>query len=144
MANTSEMLTHVEFRSDRFPAYEGEEEQVNPGLYGKRLAEFLRESLLTEGIKTGEPVAEDWGWVLPVANKKFDLWIGCGRYQEYPDGFLCFIEPHAPTIRKLLMNIETRPEVEALQKALDKVLAEPAGIRCKQWWTHTSFNNPTR
>ncbi len=43
MANTSEMLTHMEFRSDRFPPYEGEEQQVNPGLWGKRLAEFPSE-----------------------------------------------------------------------------------------------------
>ena len=33
------MKTQVEFRSDKFPPYEGEEEQINPGLWGKRLAE---------------------------------------------------------------------------------------------------------
>lgn len=26
------MQTHVEFRAKKFPAYEGEEEQINPGL----------------------------------------------------------------------------------------------------------------
>ena len=51
--------THVEFRSDRFPAYDGEEEQINPGLWGKRLAEFLRDNLRTEGFETEEPIAED-------------------------------------------------------------------------------------
>ncbi len=50
------MLTTVEFRSDRFPAYEGEEEQINPGLWGMRLAEFVRDKLLAEGLKTGEPL----------------------------------------------------------------------------------------
>jgi hypothetical protein len=35
------METHVEFRSNRFPPYDGEEEQINPGLYGKRLAGFF-------------------------------------------------------------------------------------------------------
>jgi hypothetical protein len=144
MVNTSEMLTHVEFRSDRFPPYDGEEELVNPGLWGKRLAEFLRESLPAKGIKTGEPVAEDWGWVLPVINDKFDMWIGCGNYQEYPDGFLCFIEPHTPIIRKFLKEINTRQEVESLQRALDNILAESAGIRSKRWWPHTDFNNPSR
>jgi len=37
-----------------------------------------------------------------MSHEKFRLWIGCGRYQEYPDGFLCFIEPHEPFVRKLL------------------------------------------
>ncbi|HEY0781064.1 MAG TPA: hypothetical protein VGE98_01310 [Thermoanaerobaculia bacterium] len=141
MADTSEMLTHVEFRSDRFPPYKGEEEQVNPGLWGKRLAEFLRDGLPAEGIETGEPLAEDWGWVLPVVNDAFDLWIGCGHYQQYPDGYLCFIEPHTATIRKLLRKIDTRQKIETLQRALDRVLAEPAGIRAKRWWTHKDFNH---
>ena len=31
--------TQVEFRSRKFPPYEGEQEQINPGLWGIRLAE---------------------------------------------------------------------------------------------------------
>ena len=125
------MQTYVEFRSDRFPAYDGEEEQVNSGLWGKRLAEFLRDNLQKEGFETGQPIAEDWGWMVPVANDQFRLWIGCGHYQEYPDGFLCFIEPHTPFVRKLLKNIDTQASVESLQRAMDKVLSEAAGISGK-------------
>jgi len=36
------MKTHVEFRSSAFPAYENEEEEINPGLWGRRLAEHLK------------------------------------------------------------------------------------------------------
>lgn len=125
------MQTYVEFRSDRFPAYDGEEEQVNSGLWGKRLAEFLRDNLQKEGFETGQPIAEDWGWMVPVANDQFRLWIGCGHYQEYPDGFLCFIERHTPFVRKLLKNIDTQASVESLQRAMDKVLSEAAGISGK-------------
>ena len=32
------MKTQVEFRSKKSPPYDGEEEQINPGLWGKRLA----------------------------------------------------------------------------------------------------------
>jgi hypothetical protein len=135
------MKTCVEFRSDRFPAYNGEE-QVNPGLWGKRLAEFLRDGLRGEGIETEEPMAEDWGWIVPVVNERFQLWIGCGRYQQYPDGFLCFIEPHTPFVRKVLKKIDTRERVGALQRTLDKILREDAGIRAKRWFTHEQFNNP--
>ena len=138
------MQTHVEFRSDRFPGYEGEEDQISPGLWGKRLAEFLRDGLRLEGFETGEPVAEDWGWVVPIANEHFRLWIGCGHYQEYPDGFLCFIEPHSPVVRKFLKRVDTRARVTSLQQAIDKVLAESDGIREKRWWTYEEFNNPKR
>jgi hypothetical protein len=136
--------TQVEFRSDRFPAFEDEEKLINPGLWGKRLADFLREGLRGQGFETNEPFAEDWGWVVPIIGGTFPLWIGCGRYQEYPDGFLCFIEPHEPFIRKFIRKIDTRERIESLQQAMDFVLAEDAGIRDKRWWSYEEFSNPSR
>ena len=56
------MKTQVEFRSSKFPPYEGEQEQINPGLWGKRLAEYFVRKLSEKGIKTEEIIAEDWGW----------------------------------------------------------------------------------
>jgi hypothetical protein len=99
-------LTYVEFRSDRFPPYEGEEERINPDLWGQRLAVFICAKLLAEGVKTDEPFSEDWGWRIDVVNEDFTLWIGCGRYQEYPDGYLCFIEPHTPYIQKFYETLK--------------------------------------
>ena len=68
--------------------------------------------------------------------------VGCGNFEEYPDGFLCFIEPHTPVIRKLFKKIDTQSRVEALQKVMDAVLSESAGVREKKWWTHEEFNSP--
>ena len=50
------------------------------------MAEFLRDSL-REVFQTQELVAEDRGWMLPIANDQFPLWIGCGNYEEYADGY---------------------------------------------------------
>jgi hypothetical protein len=135
------MKTHVEFRSDDFPPCDGEEDEVNPGRYGKRLAEFLVRGLKQQGLEPLEPIAEDWGWVIPIKNDGFKLWIGCGNYQEYPDAFLCFIEPHLPTVRRffVLWKIDTSPQVTALQQALDRILSAHPGIRDKRWWTNEEF-----
>lgn len=138
------MLTYVEFRCDKFPAYEGEEKEVNPGLWGKRLAEFLCDKLLAEGFKTEGPFTEDWGVRIDVVNEDFRLWIGCGHYQEYPDGYLCFIEPHTPYVRRLFKKLHTQERIASLQRALDKILVETDGIRAKRWWTHEDFNNLMR
>ena len=140
----SEILTHVEFRSDLFPPYEGEDKEINPGIYGKRFAEFIRDGLRGEGVESSDPFAEDWGWVVPTANPQFRLWIGCANYQEYPDGFLCFIEPHKPFIHRLFRKIDTRDRVSDLQVALDGVLSEQSGIRSKRWWTYDAFMRPAR
>jgi hypothetical protein len=136
------MKTQVEFRSDEFPAYESEAHEINAGRYGKRVAEFLSGGLRSHGFEPEDLIAEDWGWVVPIKNDDFKLWIGCGNYEEYTDGFLCFIEPHEPLIRKLFRKIDTQARVEALHQAMDAVLSESAGIRDKKWWTHEEFNSP--
>ena len=139
------MKSHVEFRSDLFPPYEDEEEQVNPGRYGKRLAEFLVSGLKGQQFEPEEPIAEDWGWVVPIKNKEFNLWIGCGNYEEYPNGFLCFIEPHEPVIRKLpfFRKINTETTVGKLREAMDQVLAGNPEIHGVQWYSHDEFNQPS-
>lgn len=82
--------------------------------------------------------------MLPIKNDEFRLWIGCGNYEEYADGFLCFIEPHTPFVRRLLRRIDTRERVASLQRAMDTILSEAAGVQEKRWWTHDEFNNPTQ
>ena len=48
------MKTQVEFRSSKFPPYEGEQEQINPGVWGKLLPEYVVRKLSEKGIKTEE------------------------------------------------------------------------------------------
>ena len=130
------MRTHVEFRSSAFPAYEDEDEQVNPGRFGRRLAEFLQAQLPVQGIPTEEIYAEDWGWAVPVVNQAFSVWVGCGNYEEYPDGFLCFIEPSKPTVRKgLFKKVDTTQVVERVAVALEKALVSRPDVREIRWWS---------
>jgi hypothetical protein len=130
------MLTWVEFRSDLFPPEPGEDEMVNPGLYGKRLAEFLVAGLRRAGFDCQQPFPEDWGWHIDVSNDVFPLWIGCGHQYGPSDQFLCFIEPHKPEIRKFFKKINTRPAVEALQRGIADLLAAEPGITEVQWSTN--------
>jgi len=128
------MRTHVEFRSDAFPAEAGEEEAVNPGRWGAAVARFLRQELSNRGLPGREPVAEDWGYCIPVDNQAFNLWVGCGNYEEYPDGFLCFIEPRTPYVRRLFRKIDVRTRVEEVAVALEEILRGHPGVRDLVWW----------
>ncbi len=129
------MRTHVEFRSGKFPPYEGEQEQVNPDLWGKRLAEYLSERLREAGIQTGEICAEDWGWGISLPHDAFPMWIGCGHSQECPDGYLVFIEPSEPVIRKFLQKIDTTGGVGRVADVLDKILTSDPDIQALRWWS---------
>ncbi len=138
------MLTHVEFRSDRFGALEGEDKVINPDLWGKQLADFLKVGLKTQGIETTEPIAEDWGWALKIKNESAAFWIGCGHYQEYSDGYLCFIEPHKASGWKFFRKVDAKDRIASLQRALDTILSEEAGIHSKRWWTYEDFSHQSR
>ena len=133
-ANLPAMRSHLEFRSNKFPPYEGEEEQINPGLWGKRLAEYLQPKLREHGIEAGEFYSEDWGWAIPIEHEAFPMWIGCGHQYEPDDAFLVFIEPSKPQIRKgLFKKIDTRADVERVAAALDMILRADPDIREIHW-----------
>jgi len=127
------MKTQVEFRSSKFPAYEGEEEQINPGLWGKRLAEFLVEKLAEQGIATEEMSAEDWGWYVPVRNEGFRLAICCGHQDGDDDEFLCFTDPSKPIVKKFFKKIDATAELTRLTEALQQILASDPDIKDVVW-----------
>ncbi len=127
------MKTQVEFKSDKFPPYDGEEEEINPGLWGKRLAEYLQESLPRHGVRVTGIGAEDWGWMVELENDAFPLWIGCGHQHGEQDEFLCFIEPSKPSIRKGFKRIDTTAQVLRVSETLNKVLESNPDIRDIHW-----------
>ena len=107
---------------------------VNPDLWGKRLAEYLHEKLTQKGVKPGEIYCEDWGWGIPLPHDAFKMWLGCGHYQEYPDGYLVFIEPSKPTVRKgLFKKIDTTADVERIALLLDQILKADTEISEIRW-----------
>jgi hypothetical protein len=131
------MRTHVEFRSNLFPPYP-DEDTPNPDLWGKRLAEFLQLKLTEQGIAAGNRdslFVEDWGVGFHIEKMPFKMWIGCGHYQEWDDGYLVFIEPSKPTIRKgLFGKIDTSAEVERVANAIDRILLNETDVRDVRWW----------
>lgn len=129
------MRTQLQFTSTAFPPYPGEEEMINPGIWGKRLAEFIVSRLPDHGVVTDAFYAEDWGWEIPVRNEAFPIFIGCGN-QTAPGGteFLCFIEPSKPEIRKgFFKKISTVADVERVAQALERALRSHPEIMDLQW-----------
>ena len=127
------MKTQDEFRSAKFPAYEGEEEQINPGLWGKRLAEYLVQKLSENGIKTDQIIAEDWGWYVPIPNEGFRLAICCGHQNGDDDQFLCFTDPDTPVVKKLFKKIDATPQLTRLTDAMRQILSSDPEIRDVVW-----------
>lgn len=127
------MKTFVEFRSKKFPPYEDEEELINPGLWGKRLAEYLVQRLSEKGIETEQIVAEDWGWYVPVKNDGFRLAICCGHQNGDDDEFLCFTDPKTPVVKKLFKKIDATEQLTRLTDAMRTILTSDPEITDVVW-----------
>jgi hypothetical protein len=81
--------------------------------------------------------------LLPIENREFKLWIGVGKYDGYPNGFLCFIEPHSEYVRRLWpfwAKIATRERVVHLQAKIDDASKADGEVRNVKWSTHEQFN----
>lgn len=127
------MKTQVTFRSAQFPPCEGEDAQINPGLWGRRLAEYLGGKLKAAGIEAGEPVAEDWGWLVPIPGGPVPMALCCGHQDGDDDEFIVFTEPSAPVVRKLFRKIDVSEPLGRLVSALEKILASDPEIRNVEW-----------
>ena len=127
------MKTQVEFRSAKFPPYDGEEEEINPGLWGKRLAEYLVQKLAEQGIETDEMVSEDWGWYVPLRIDRVQLALCCGHQSGDDDDFVVFTEPSTPVVRKLLKKVDVTPQLTRLTEALHQILSSDQDISDVVW-----------
>ena len=127
------MKTQVEFRSSQFPPFEGEEEEINPGLWGKRLAEYLVEKLTEKGVMTDQIVPEDWGYYIPIKNEAFRLGLFCGHQNGDDDEFLCFTDPDKPVIKKFFKKIDATQQLTQLTGALKEILEADPEIREIIW-----------
>jgi hypothetical protein len=125
--------THFEFRSDAFPV-EADEEEYNPGIHGRKLATFLFQQLEQLGLPAKTPTQEDWGWIVPINNPRYNVFLGCGPYQEYKDGFLVFIEPCKPFIRKWFRRIETGPVISPIICAAYMAIENSKSVYGLRWW----------
>ncbi len=130
------MRSHIEFRSQAL--LDGDSN--DGGSRGESVARLLSEQLAKHGYVVNGVAPEDWGWRVDLSNVAFPLWIGCGHYEEYPDGHLCFIEPSKPHVRHWLKRVPTNGVTEPLATAIEQVLRADSRISDLRWWSGAEAN----
>lgn len=135
------MKQRVEFKSTAFPKYATEDDEtVNAHCWGKRLAEYVRDTLPQYGILTEDLLCEDWGWLVHVRHEAYPLWIGCGvmegpedddesdspREQREPmvmTDFVLFVEAAPGFLASLFKRVDTKPAVEPVVRGIQQMMA---------------------
>jgi hypothetical protein len=72
----------LEFVSDAFPIVPGEDDETNPGLFGRKLAEWLGTRMAAEGLGDGDVIPEDFGWCVPVPCAPYRGYVVCCASDE--------------------------------------------------------------
>jgi hypothetical protein len=71
------------FTSTLFDVEPGEDEETNPRLYGRQVANWLRDRFLALGYKVEEVIPEDWGWCVMCQRDPYWLFVGCVNLRDY-------------------------------------------------------------
>ena len=70
------------FASSQFPPEAGEDEETNPGIYGKALAAWLCDQLARRGYVVKRTVAEDFGRLIQLEDPNYQLYVACASTDE--------------------------------------------------------------
>jgi hypothetical protein len=135
-------MDDFQFHSDLFAIEPGEDAEVNPGLYGRQLAQWLKAQLEARGYTVEPIIAEDWGRCLMLAREPFALWVGCGNMMDgdaREDDALpaqgditwtCFATAEVPLLRRLFgRKPDTAPALAKLNADLEAILRGEPRIR---------------
>jgi hypothetical protein len=74
------------FKSSLFEIEPGEDDEVNPGIYGRQLAQWMKLKLESGGYVVEEIINEDWGRCLMCQRSPFSLWVGVGSVEDETRG----------------------------------------------------------
>ena len=126
------------FKSTKFEIEPGEDEEINPGIYGRQLARWLKERLQEKGYAVEDIFNEDWGRCLMCRRDPFMLWVGCANMDTNPAAdeqshptkeqivWHCFVVAEVPFFKRLFRKVDTQPMVDKLNVDIAQILrSEP-------------------
>ena len=125
--------TQVTFQTDFFKPIAGEDEETNPGRYGKALAQWLMAQLKQRGVAVEGVIPEDFGWVVVLSRKPFMLWLGCGNTDGSTTEWSVFPVAETSMLQRLFKRADPAPEIERLKAHLSELVLSIPGVSNVVW-----------
>ena len=124
---------HVVFSSSKFPVEPGEDEETNPGIYGKALATWVAAKLKERGVPVKRIVAEDFGRCVMVRNWPFMLWIGCANLDGDTARWQLCVTLEWGFIARFFGRNEVQTELDRLREHLRAIVQDIPGATDIEW-----------
>jgi len=130
------------FKSTKFEIEAGEDADINPRIYGRQLAIWLKGHLEQSGYPVEDVINEDWGRCLMCQRDPFMLWVGCGNMSDHTAAkaddappsketvtWHCFATAEVPFLKQIFGKMDTEPAVSKLNGVLGEILRSEPLIR---------------
>jgi len=114
----------LEFESTAFKIEPGEDEQTNPGIFGKALAHWMAEQLRARGVGAGEVIPEDFGWCVRIESRPHSLYVVCASADTEINHWRVFGFAEGGLISRLLGQDTSAQSIAMLYKTLKDTLQD--------------------
>jgi len=127
------MSPQVTFETEFFAPEPGEDEQTNPGCFGRALALWMKAQLDARGHSATEVIAEDFGWIVMVARKPHLLWLACGNIDGSSSEWSMYPVAEASLKQRLFGRSDTQGAVDALWFHVKAIVPTIPQVRNVTW-----------
>jgi hypothetical protein len=123
---------HVVFTSAHFTVQPGEDEETNPGIYGKALAEWMAAQLKIRGVAVEGVAAEDFGRCVMIKRTPVMLWVACASLDDEPTRWQMFIAVERGVMARL-RRVDPGPDLDELRRHYRALVNEIPGVTDIEW-----------
>jgi hypothetical protein len=120
----SPMLT---FESTAFPVSAGEDEQTNPGVFGRSLAQWLAQQLIEHEHTAGAPIPEDFGWCVPIESSPHRLYAACSNASGSKTQWQVYVFAEGGLMARLLGRDKSAESVDEAFSVVRQALLDFTG-----------------
>ena len=118
---------HV-IRTTEFPIQPGEDEETNPGVYGRALADYLVAQLRGRGVEVEKLVPEDFGYCIMLRREPLRLWIACGNRAGCTDEWIAFAVAEGGLLGGVVGTIHPAQEIDRISQMLGEIMRAAPGV----------------
>ena len=128
-----EKTSAVSFTSSQFPIEPNEDEDMNPGIYGRALARWLVCQLEPRGIATKEVVAEDWGLCIVTQTRPVRVNIAVAKVEGSATRWQMFAFVERGLFQLAKSPDELQRELASMREHLAAIVASIPDVRDVSW-----------
>lgn len=112
----------ITFKSNSFPVIPYEDDELNPGILGKSVSQWVESILKNTSYPITEVIPEDFGYCLMIKRKPYWLWVGVSGTSSYdfPENGLSEEITNDFPLESIKWSVWVRTEAGFLSRLLKK------------------------